>query len=136
MQKTKKTSAKIVSVSTDEFLNAKPAAEKIPLLHQAENLINGNRQQEYGDKLANFAQIAMLWQGTLARKLRVNVAITPEDVALCMMQVKIARLSFSPDHNDSLLDVAGYAGCMDKLQDERMVGTILPGAISDPRNPN
>lgn len=103
------------------------------LLSQADNLINGQRQQDYGDKLQNFSQIAMLWQGTLAMKLAPDARITPEDVALCMMQVKIARLAKSPDHRDSIMDIAGYAGCYDKLQEERATGVELPGVITDPR---
>lgn len=104
---------------------------KTSILVQAEDLINGQRQKDYGDKLQNFAQIAMLWQGTLAMKLAPGQRITPEDVALCMMQVKIARLAKSPDHKDSIIDIAGYAGCYDMLQQEREAHTVLPGVIVD-----
>lgn len=109
---------------------ASPSA--IPLLHRAEALINGDRQMDYGDKLENFSQIANLWTATLGRKLTQE--ITPEDVALCMIQVKIARLAKSPDHKDSILDVAGYAGCYDKLQEERRNNSLsLPGTLIDVR---
>ncbi|MGE4259188.1 MAG: DUF6378 domain-containing protein [Candidatus Babeliales bacterium] len=104
------------------------------MLQQAQELIHGQRQADYGDKLSNFSQIAMLFQGTLARKLAPGQEITAEDVALLMMQVKIARLAHMPDHHDSILDVAGYAGCFDYLQKERAAGTELPGAIYDPRS--
>lgn len=110
------------------------ATQKKPMLHAAQDLIQGDRQQDYGNKLQNFSQIAMLWQGTLAMKLAPGQRITPEDVALCMMQVKIARLAKSPDHKDSIVDVAGYAGCYDILQDERVAGVALPGVIVDPRS--
>lgn len=103
------------------------------ILFEAAKLIQGQRQADYGDKLQNFSQIAMLWQGTLAMKLALGQSITPEDVALCMMQVKIARLAKSPDHRDSIMDVAGYAGCYDYLQQEREAELQLPGAIIDPR---
>jgi hypothetical protein len=105
------------------------------LLERADAIINGDRQRDYGDKLQNFSQIAMLWQGTLATKLAPDVAITPEDVALCMIQVKIARLAKTPDHEDSILDVAGYAGCYSLLQKERSEGKELLGATIDPRGP-
>lgn len=111
----------------------KPTLSKKPMLHQAHELIEGARQSDYGDKLTNFSQIAMLWQATLAHKLPAGISITPEDVAVCMMQVKIARLAKSPDHKDSIMDVAGYAGCYSILQDERAEGMELPGAIIDPR---
>lgn len=107
--------------------------EPAPMLIEANTLINGQREKDYGTKLQNFSQIAMLWQGTLATKLAPGQAITPEDVALCMIQVKIARLAKSPDHADSLLDVAGYAGCMSLLQGERAAGKELLGATIDPR---
>lgn len=110
------------------------AIQKKPMLHAAQDLIQGDRQQDYGNKLQNFSQIAMLWQGTLAMKLAPGQRLTPEDVALCMMQVKIARLAKSPDHKDSIVDVAGYAGCYDTLQEERAEGAELPGVIVDPRN--
>lgn len=110
------------------------AAAPKSFLEMAEELINGSRQNDYGDKLQNFSQIAMLWQGTLAPLLAPDAKITPELVALCMIQVKIARLSKSPDHFDSQLDIAGYAGCYNKLQHERNFGAPLAGAIIDPRD--
>lgn len=129
-----KTEQSTAIFSTETFLKAIIMQEKpIPMLVQAENLINGQRQQDYGDKLQNFTQIAMLFQGVLAMKLMPNARITPEDVALLMMQVKIARLAKSPDHFDSVMDIAGYAGCYDRMQSERKEGYDLPGAIVDPR---
>jgi hypothetical protein len=116
-------------------VNKTPVSEQeVGVLLIAQELIHGQRQVEYGDTLTNFAQIAMMWQGYLAPKLRVTSAITPEDVAMCMILLKMARLSKSPDHVDSLVDIAGYAGCTGKLQAERQRGSILPGAILDSRN--
>lgn len=103
------------------------------ILANADSTIHGPREAEYGNKLQNFTQIAMLFQGTLATKLAPGMRITPEDVALLMMQVKIARLAKSPDHKDSILDIAGYAGCMDELQLQRDADYPLLGATVDPR---
>ncbi len=108
-------------------------APKVPMLHRAQELVQGARQSDYGDKLQNFTQIAMLFQGVLAMKLQAQARITPEDVAMLMMQVKLARLAKSPDHFDSIMDVAGYAACFSMLQDERAAGKALPGALVDPR---
>lgn len=105
----------------------KPAEVKIPLLHQAEALINGQREADYGGTLQNFTQIAMGFNMVLATKL--TSPITPDDVALLMNQVKVARLAKSPLHKDSNLDIAGYAGCLDRLQEERAAGVILPGLL-------
>ena len=84
----------------------------MPMLYRAEELINGERQNEYGDKLSNFSQIAALWTAHLMFKLAPDQTISAEDVALMMINVKQARLSKSPNHADSILDIAGYAGCL------------------------
>lgn len=110
------------------------AAAPGPLLHEAQALIHGQRQQDYGDKLTNFSQVSMMWQGYLAPKLAPDARITPEDVTFLMILLKLARLSKSPDHRDSILDVAGYAGCADYLQQERAAGISLQGALRDARN--
>jgi hypothetical protein len=102
---------------------------KKSLNQQAHELINGQRQQDYGDKLQNFSQIAMGITMVLAPKL--SAAVTADEVALIMMQVKIARLSKSPAHKDSIVDIAGYAGCMDALQEERAAEVELLGATVD-----
>jgi hypothetical protein len=82
------------------------------LLH-ANELIHGQRQKEYGDKTANFSRIADGWNLVLKDKLIPGKVITPQEVALCMIQLKIARLCASPLHRDSALDIAGYIGCYD-----------------------
>lgn len=117
-------------------LNMTATKQETPpsILQQAEATINGPRQQDYGDKRINFSQIAMLWTAQLAMKL--NAPITPEDVALCMIQVKAARLAKSPDHFDSQLDIAGYIGCYNRIQSERTEAQIaderrLPGVLED-----
>jgi len=118
----------------DSLPDAKtPAPLRTNLLAAAATTISGAREQEYGSKLQNFTQIAMLFQGTLATKLLPGARITPEDVALLMMQVKIARLAKSPDHKDSILDIAGYSGCYDELQLQRDADVKLLGATVDPR---
>lgn len=104
------------------------------LLSIAAATITGARQSDYGDKRQNFSQIAMIWQGILAPKIQPGQHITPEDVALCMMGVKMARLSKSPDHIDSQVDIAGYAGCFNQLQQERAEQKPMLGAIVDPRD--
>lgn len=73
------------------------------ILRTAGNLINGQRAKDYGDAGENFQRIADLWSPVLGK------TITPEQVALCMAQVKIARLITSPAHEDSWIDLSGYA---------------------------
>ena len=72
------------------------------LLQKAEELINGDRAKEYGDAKKNFEDIATLWSVILEKE------ITPQQMALCMIMVKAARL-MKTDHEDSWVDIAGYA---------------------------
>lgn len=104
------------------------------MLQQADELISGDRQQDYGDKLANFVQIAMGMQAVLARKLLPGVVITATDVGLLMLQVKIARLAHMPLHADSLLDVAGYAGCIEKLLSEADNFILVQNSPNNPED--
>jgi hypothetical protein len=38
--------------------------------------------------------------------------VTPAQVALCLIDLKLARLARDPRHVDSILDVAGYAAVL------------------------
>ena len=93
------------------------------VLTEAETIINGPRQADYGHPFENFSLIAMLWEPVL------NVPITPEQVAMCMIQLKVSRLVNSPDHRDSVIDLAGYAGCLGKIQDVRQESSRIDAAI-------
>jgi hypothetical protein len=56
----------------------------------------------YGSAEINHRRISELWSGYL------DTYISPEQVAMCMLLVKVARLSQSSDHEDSLADLLGY----------------------------
>lgn len=75
------------------------------ILQGAENLVNGDRNNSYGDPLQDFTRTAALWS---AYK---GVEFAPQDVALMMALLKISRLAWSPQHVDSYMDLAGYAAC-------------------------
>jgi len=81
------------------------------ILEQAKELVGGDRQEDYGDKLTNHENIAALWSIFLRKKL------TPHDVAMCMALVKVARLMHA--HKlDSYVDLAAYAAIAGEI-DER-----------------
>ena len=79
------------------------------LLQEANELIYGQREADYGSATENFGRIARLWSEVMGQQ------VTPEQVLLCMVQLKIARLIQSPDHLDSWKDGAGYFGLKGKL---------------------
>ena len=72
------------------------------ILQEAEKLVSGDRQEDYGDKLTNHENIAALWSIFLRKKL------TAHDVAMCMALVKVARLMHA-HKTDSYIDLAAYA---------------------------
>lgn len=71
-------------------------------MSDADELVE-ERGRSYGHPRPNHERIAALWSVIL------GVPVTPEQVALCMIQVKVSRLMQSPDHADSIDDIAGYA---------------------------
>jgi hypothetical protein len=84
------------------------------ILHLAHDAVNGDRADNYGDQFTNFTNIADRMTITLREKL--VEPITPQEVALLMLDVKIARLTKTGGrHRDSVIDVAGYAECLDQV---------------------
>ena len=72
------------------------------LLHHAAGVIE-HREQAYGAAETSFAAIAARWS------LVLGITVTPAQVVLCLIDLKLARLSHDPSHLDSIVDVAGYA---------------------------
>ena len=72
------------------------------VLAGAEAAVRG-RAKQYGRPEHSLRAIAALWSVVL------QTEVTPAEVALCMNQLKVARLINSPEHFDSWCDMAGYA---------------------------
>ena len=72
-------------------------------LDQAEKLINGPRAKEYGPAKFNHERIARIWSVILDRE------VTAQEVVACMVGVKLARLAETIEHDDSWVDIIGYA---------------------------
>ena len=61
------------------------------------------RRREYGEPVDLFEQVAKRWSLTLGTQ------VSPAQVVLCLIDLKVARLARDPGHFDSQADVAGYA---------------------------
>ena len=88
------------------------------MLEHAAVLVGGQRAEDYGDKTINHARIADLWNMWLHESRVSNGPddhITAYDVAVMMLMVKVARLMHSPGHQDSHVDIAGYAAIMEEI---------------------
>ena len=82
---------------------------KPTLLQEADAIINGERQKDYGPPAESFGRIARLWSDYLDQEL------TALDVANLMILLKISRAKTGGFHRDSYRDIAGYAGCAEWL---------------------
>ena len=72
------------------------------LLTTAMQLVGGDRHKDYGDKVKNHKNIAKLWS---AYK---DVEITPHDVAIMMVLLKIARTKLGAVSSDTYIDGSAY----------------------------
>jgi len=81
------------------------------ILDTAKELVFGARAKEYGPPIANFACIAIMWKEIL------GINITPAQVAMCMIAIKLTRLMQTEKHDDSWIDIAGYAACGGEVTD-------------------
>lgn len=82
------------------------------VLEEAQRLITGDRNASYDHPLDNFQRIADIWSVVL------GIKVTPEQVGLCMVGVKLAREAYLPKR-DNLVDGAGYFGTVQMVIDER-----------------
>ena len=80
------------------------------ILEEASNLVDGDRGEDYGHPIHDFARTAQIWEAIL------GCDVTPEQVALCMVGVKISRQCNKPKR-DNLVDGAGYFRCIEKIEE-------------------
>jgi Domain of unknown function (DUF6378) len=88
---------------SDRARRAAMTAEE--LLQQAAFII-GRRRGIYGEPVELFQQVAKRWS------LVLGVEVTAAQAMLCLIDLKIARLTHDPQHLDSINDIAGYAACL------------------------
>lgn len=72
------------------------------ILKEASRLTHGDRNKNYGDPFTNHQRIAALWS------VYLETEVSPDQAAIMLALVKIARLIETPDHLDSFIDGAAY----------------------------
>lgn len=77
---------------------------KKSILKEADSLVNGDRQQDYGPPEEDFERTARMWTALK------GVEFTAADVALFMICIKLSRQAHCPKR-DNWVDMAGYAEC-------------------------
>lgn len=75
------------------------------ILNIAQDYVSRDRANTHGSVERNFEHIAALWSAHL------GITILPYQVALMLIDLKIARAWGNPTHVDNWIDIAGYAAC-------------------------
>ena len=78
------------------------------VLQEAADVLD-DRGATYGPAEVSVAAIAARWSLTLGH------TITPAEVVLCLIDLKLARLAHDPAHRDSVVDVIGYAAILPEV---------------------
>jgi hypothetical protein len=80
----------------------------LPAPFEAKDIVLGARRYTYGHPADNFDFIAGLWQATIGHKLKDGESVDLRDVAMMMLQVKVAR-EYNAPKRDNIVDIIGYA---------------------------
>ena len=106
--------ASLESKPTQNHTEQQPDIQSAPghtILDTAKGLIYGDREKDYGKTSDNFKDIAKGWE------VITKATITPEQVALMMIWLKVCRANNDNcEKEDSIIDICGYAGCIEKIK--------------------
>lgn len=82
---------------------------KVGVLGEAEKIIRGDRQEDYGHPSINLQRIATAWNGYFHNRPTVDEKpLTPHDVTQLMIILKAVR-GAEGYKRDSAVDIGGYA---------------------------
>lgn len=98
-----------LDVEGDRCIELDP--NEIPPHYEAETIVNGARQADYGHPLDDFSKTALIWSAIL------GIEVTPKQVALCMVGVKISREVNKPKR-DNIVDAHGYLMTYSMVEEE------------------
>jgi len=123
---------RVIQVKESEiFLSGNTEENKIyheSVLLEAEQLVNGDRNDDYGHPLDDFTKTAKFWS------VIAGVEITAEQVGLMMCALKISRHMNRPKR-DNLSDLAGYSETIAMCEDERNRRADLSVSFGDEQLP-
>lgn len=87
------------------------------ILTEAQSLVYGKRNQDYGHPLDDFDRTAAMFTALLDDLLKPGVEITADRACLMMIAVKLSR-QVNHKKRDNLTDIAGYAECTNRIINE------------------
>jgi hypothetical protein len=91
------------------------------ILQEADKIIHGDRNEQYGTPLDNHGTTAAFWNTYLAAlRRRGKVDLDAEDVCWLNVLQKISReATTGAQKRDTAVDVAGYAGNVEMVREEK-----------------
>ena len=104
----------IDKTKTGDVVSGKDAALKAErgkyLCEKALRMINGKRQDQYGDPEDSFGLIAEYWSTYIGSMVLhdFNICLESKDVAHMMVLLKIARMQGKENKEDNYVDAIGY----------------------------
>lgn len=78
------------------------------VLTDAAAIVNGDREKTHGEPGKNLEAIASMWRPIFGTR------VTPEQVCLAMIALKVARAVNSPSHRDHWTDIVGYVALAER----------------------
>lgn len=85
--------------------------EKPTVCQEADRLVSGEKRETYGPVGDGLRRTAMVWSAVLDRP------VTPEQVALCMLGLKIVR-ECNKSSRENQIDMCGYAKVLELYHEE------------------
>lgn len=82
--------------------------EPTTVLTEARDIVHGDREKTHGEPARNLAAIAAMWEPIFGAK------VTPEQVCLAMIALKVARAINQPAHRDHWTDIVGYVALAER----------------------
>jgi len=86
---------------------------KQSILKEADDVINGGRQDEYGNPEDSFAIVAAFWTVYMIYKYNFGESLDSEDVAIMMSLLKHARMLGQKSKRDNARDAIGYLAILE-----------------------
>lgn len=80
----------------------------LTVLAEADKIVNGSRQTDYGTGEKNLTRIAAMWSAYL------GTHISPRQVSMMMVLLKVSRDAHK-EKRDNLVDLAGYAALAEQV---------------------
>ena len=94
--------------------NTKSDKPRFEILQLAEAAVT-DREKQYSSPDVNYDRVARIVQVVLQDKRRPEAELSPADMVMVNLAIKISRLIEKPDHQDTQVDIAGYASLMSEV---------------------